>query len=340
MSGRSALQLGPPPEGYQRLNIYSRVIVDEARARGIAVEVVDAALGELRLTYRARSMTTFESLSELTSAVAFRRCDDKLLTRSVLRRAGLSIPAGRKATFDQADIGFLGAHGTIVVKPARGEQGWGITVGVTTEDALLEARDLARTFWPDVLLEEHRVGDDVRAVVIDGAVVAAAVRRPAVVTGDGRTTVAELIAQVGRAHRAKTGATRSDQSTRGDAEPVCLTVLDAGVAGMVRRAGWEPESVLPPGEIVVVSPTANVHNGATIDDVTAKVHPALAELAVAAADAVGLPVAGVDLIVDGVDQPGGTVIEVNEQPGLANHEPHPTAARFIDLLFPESASTL
>jgi hypothetical protein len=30
-------------------------------------------------------------------------------------------------------------------------------------------------------------------------------------------------------------------------------------------------------------------------------------------------------------------IEANERPGLANHEPQPTAERFIDLLFPYSA---
>ena len=53
-----------------------------------------------------RPVTTFESLSELTSAVAFRRCDDKLLTRSVLERAGLAIPAGRKASFDSTDVDF------------------------------------------------------------------------------------------------------------------------------------------------------------------------------------------------------------------------------------------
>ena len=83
--------------------------------------------------------------------------------------------------------------------------------------------------------------------------------------------------------------------------------------------------------------TANVHTGATIEDVTADLHPALVDLAVAATEVIGLPVAGVDLIVDSVDKPDGTIIEVNEQPGLANHEPHPTAARFVDLLFPSTA---
>ncbi len=54
------------PRGYERINRYTRIIVDEALDRGIAVEIRDPALGELRLTFGGRSMTTFESLSELT----------------------------------------------------------------------------------------------------------------------------------------------------------------------------------------------------------------------------------------------------------------------------------
>jgi hypothetical protein len=30
-------------------------------------------------------------------------------------------------------------------------------------------------------------------------------------------------------------------------------------------------------------------------------------------------------------------IEANERPGLANHEPQPTAERFMDFLFPQTA---
>ena len=57
----------------------------------------------------------------------------------------------------------------------------------------------------------------------------------------------------------------------------------------------------------------------------------------AVAEAIAIPVVGVDLIVVDVAQPGAVVIEANEQPGLANHEPQPTVERFVDLLFPGSA---
>jgi len=44
------------------------------------------------------------------------------------------------------------------------------------------------------------------------------------------------------------------------------------------------------------------------------------------------------LIVERVDGPEYVIIEANERPGLANHEPAPTAQRFVDLLFPNSSS--
>jgi D-alanine-D-alanine ligase-like ATP-grasp enzyme len=34
------------------------------------------------------------------------------------------------------------------------------------------------------------------------------------------------------------------------------------------------------------------------------------------------------------------IIEANERPGLANHEPQPTAERFMDLLFPHTKAGL
>ncbi len=47
---------------------------------------------------------------------------------------------------------------------------------------------------------------------------------------------------------------------------------------------------------------------------------------------------GLDFIVSAPDKPDYVVIEANERPGLANHEPQPTAERFIDFLFPQSVT--
>lgn len=76
------LFVGPLGDDHDALNPYARIIADEARRRGIVVEVVDAEGGFLRLSYGGREIVTRESLSELTSGVSVSWCDDKRVDSS------------------------------------------------------------------------------------------------------------------------------------------------------------------------------------------------------------------------------------------------------------------
>ena len=309
------------PDGYDESNVYTTIIVDEALRRGIGVEILDPATGEMRLRHGDRTMDVVQSLSPLTSAIAFVRCDDKAVTRRVLVEAGLPVPAGRVASGGADDEEFLRRHGDIVVKPARGEGGHGITVGVTDAGELADACERARASCPVVLLEERVDGDDLRVLVIDGAVVAASVRRPPTVVGDGEHTVRELI-----------------ERRNASRDPALCVPLDAITESAVRGAGSGMDEVLDADREIVVRATANLHTGGTIHDVTGSLHADHADVALRVAAALDLPVAGVDLMVERIDAPGQHVIEVNEEPGLANHAPQPTAQRYLDLLFPETAA--
>lgn len=309
------------PETVDDLNPYARIIADEAMRRGIHVEVIDAETGEMRLSHGGRSVVTRESLSEYTSAVAMSRCDDKRLTRRIVSEAGIRVPKGRLATFDEGDHAFLAEVGDVVVKPTRGEQGKGITVGVDDPADLDAALARAREQHPEVLIEQRADGDDLRLVVINGKVVAAALRRPAEVVGTGTHTIRELIETQSRRRAAATG---------GESR----IPLDEVTESTVREAGWSLDDVLGEGERLRVRRTANLHQGGTIHDVTAEVHPELCRVAVAAAEAVGIPVTGIDLLVPDVTTDEYVFVEANERPGLANHEPQPTAQAFVDFLFP------
>lgn len=311
----------PLTETIEDLNPYARIIADEAIRRGIQVKVLDAEAGELRLTHGGRTVVTREALSEYTSAVAMSRCDDKRLTRRIVSEAGISVPRGRLASFDDGDQAFLDEVGDVVVKPVRGEQGLGITVGVASPEALAGALARAREHCPHVLIEQRAPGDDLRLVVIDGSVVAAAVRRPAEVVGTGRHSVRDLIAAQSRRRAAATG---------GESHIPVDEVTEA----TVHEGGWELDQTLPEGVRLRVRRTANLHTGGTIHDVTAEVHPDLRSVAVATAAAIGIPVTGIDLLVPDLSSPEYVFIEANERPGLANHEPQPTAAAFVDFLFP------
>ncbi len=315
------LFLGPSPD--EGLNPYAKLIVDEARRRGIGVEIVDAEGGFFRLVSGGRSIACRESLSELTSGVAMSLCDDKAVTRRVLARAGVHVPAQIEADDPALLAAFLEEHRRLVVKPARGEQGRGVAVGLDTMQAVEVAVAEARQVCDRVLVEACADGEDLRLVVIDYRVVAAAIRRPAHIMGDGQSTVRDLIQRQSRRRAAATG---------GESQ----IPLDAETERALVAAGIGLDEVPAEGREIQVRRTANLHTGGTIHDVTDNVHPALIEAAVTAARTIGIPVVGIDLMVPSPRRPDYVFIEANERPGLANHEPQPTAERFVDLLFPLS----
>ncbi|WP_296816672.1 N-acetylglutaminylglutamine synthetase [Brevundimonas sp.] len=309
------------PADDEGLNPYARIIVNEARRRGIFAEVTDAEGGFFRLTHGGRSVHCRESLSELTSGVAVSICDDKAVTRRMVQRAGVRVPEQITAGDPEQLAAFVARHGSVVVKPARGEQGRGVAVGLDTLEEVEEAVAYARRFSDRVLVEEQVTGEDLRLIVIDYQLVAAAVRRPARVIGDGVTAIRGLIEHQSRRRQAATGGESS-------------IPLDAETERCVARAGYSLDDVAPEGVEIAVRKAANLHTGGTIHDVTADVHPVLVEAAVTAARAIEIPVTGIDFMVTSPSEPDYAFIEANERPGLANHEPQPTAERFVDLLFP------
>lgn len=315
------LFIGDPDD--QELNPYATIIVNEARRRGIVVEVIDAEHAFFSLSLGGRTIRCRESLSELTSGVAFSICDDKAVTRTFLQDAGLSVPDQREAGTRKENNSFLKRHRRLVVKPAHGEQGQAVSVDVRTQKALDAAIKRARLLDDRVLLEEHVDGEDLRIIVIDAEVVAAAVRRPPVITGTGRHTVRRLIEKLSR---------RRAAATAGESK----VPIDDETERVLHQDGHRLADVLPAGETVAVRKTANLHTGGTIHDVTPDLHPHLKAVAEDAARTIDIPVVGLDLIVPAVDRDEYVIVEANERPGLANHEPQPTAERFIDLLFPQS----
>ena len=285
--------------------------------------VNDEEAGLFTLTQGGRSIRCRESLSDLTSAVSMTLCQQKQLTHRLLQRQGLKTPQWRLAGTAEENAAFLAEHGALVVKPDNGEQGNGVAVNLREAAGVEQAIAEARQYDSQVLLESYHPGQDLRVVVINYQVVAAAIRQPAQVCGDGRRTVRELIEKQSRKRQA---------STDGESR----IPLDEETRRTVEDAGYTLDSVLPPNEALQVRRTANLHTGGVLLDVTEQLQPELAEAAITAARALEIPVVGMDLLVTDATQPDYVIIEANERPGLANHEPQPTAECFIDLLFPLS----
>ena len=199
---------------YDVLNPYARIIVDEAQRRGIGVDIIDAEGGFFRLTHGGRSVACRESLTSLTTAIAMSVCDDKRVTCRIVEARGVRVPqqitvedeAGAKAFVEQRDA--------VVVKPARGEQGKGVAVGLKDWTDAKAAIDYAKTICNDVIVEDFIAGVDLRIVVINYRVVAAAIRKPATIVGNGKSTVRELIERQTRRRLAATGGARGSRRRR------------------------------------------------------------------------------------------------------------------------------
>ena len=315
------LFVGDPPD--PKFNPYAEIIINEALRRGIRMSDPDPTRGFFTLSLGGRSVTCRESLTEMTSAVAVMRCDDKSLTRELLDRKGLKVPAQQSAGESAQNSEFLAEHKRIVVKPASGEQGFGVAVDITDDADMEAAIQEARKFCDNVILESYAVGQDLRIIVINGEVVAAAIRRPAEIMGTGKHSAEDLIDRLSRRRSAATGG--ESKIPKDEETERCL-----------RESGLTFQSVLEKGQVVTVRKAANLHTGGTIHDVTDTLNPVLGEAATRAAAAISIPVVGLDFIVPDEQSEDYVIIEANERPGLANHEPQPTAQKLIDFLFPHS----
>lgn len=315
--------------GDEAMNIYAGILIEEAKRRGIQVTILDEALGLFHLQHEGEQVTCRESLTDRTSAIAFMRCDDKRLTHATLKEAGIRVPRQHTYASLASAARFLAECGAVVVKPLRGEQGRGITVDVRTESELEQAVRYARQHCDEVLLEEFVEGRDTRIIVIDHRFVAAIERTPAAVSGDGCRTILQLIEEKNRVLA---------RETAGESR----IPLDSETIRVITSQGYQPDDVLPPGATLPVRRTANYHTGGTIRDVTPRISPYLREIAERASLALEIPVVGFDFLVRQTHDSSSpkeeeyVIIEANERPGLANHEPQPTAQIFIDFLFPST----
>jgi cyanophycin synthetase len=252
--------------------------------------------------------------TDRTSAVAESIAQDKELTKILLHAAGVPVPCGRPVN-DAADAwaAALEIGGAVVVKPQDGNQGKGVGVNLTTREQVEAAYAVAFKVSDEVLVERYLPGQDYRLLVIGDKLIAAARREPPMVIGDGVHTVRQLVDRVNRDPRRGVGHATSLTRIRFDDIALARLAVD----------GLTAESIPPRAMRVILRNNANLSTGGTATDVTDDVHPDFAARAIAAAQMVGLDIAGVDIVCNNVLRPleeqGGGIVELNAAPGLRMH---------------------
>ena len=290
----------------------------------------------VQLGYGAHQRRIWTAETERTSAIGEAISREKDLTKELLRACGVPVPEGRIVTdasdaWDAAeDIGL-----PVVVKPTDGNHGRGVALNLKKRADIETAFAVAKAEGSGVMVERVIAGDEHRMLVVGDRLVAAARGESLWVTGDGAGSVRELIA-----------SQINSDPRRGNNEddPLNLVKIDEDFALVLdlQRQGLTPDGVPEAGQRVLIQRNGNVSN-----DCTDEVHPEVARVVVLAARAVGLDIAGVDVVATDIGRPlaeqGGAVVEVNAGPGLLMHlkpalgEPRPVGRAIVDHLFPDDA---
>ncbi|OGY98793.1 MAG: hypothetical protein A2855_00730 [Candidatus Liptonbacteria bacterium RIFCSPHIGHO2_01_FULL_57_28] len=312
----------------------------EAAARGI--EMFEVRLFNLpRRSFVARHKGRTLAFEGLPRPARVQRSilwiDDKAEVKRRFQRAGFPVPNGRSVLSEKGALEvFSKLSKPVIVKPQEGSAGRHTAAHIENETELRAAYRSARLVAPSVVVEEELVGPVFRATLINGELAAVLQRDPPQVVGDGRSTVAELVARENK-----------NPLRRG---PV-FAEIQLGSAAAKRelaRQGLKPDSVPAAGHKVQFHFKVNWGVGGISYDVTPEIHPDNAKLFKSIGAYLGEDIVGIDFIIDDIrrsweETPPCGVIECNSLPLIGNHhfpykgEVRNVAGAVWDMVFPASA---
>lgn len=285
-------------------------------ASEIGASIEELGHGYLRIAKVDRDTIVCIDKIAVDDHLRVRAAHNKPFIQQWLGRQGL--PSARAVEYDLENLDRAlafgrRAGGAIVVKPADGEgAGRGVTTGLTTTAGIVRASIWAAAFQPKLLAEEQIAGASYRLLYLDGELCDVVRRDPPVVVGDGRRSVRELIAAENAARLA-------------DDEPTALSplVVDFDCAETLRSQGLSAAAVPRHGRRVMVKNVVNQNAARENHVVRAALHPATVALGQRLVRALGLRLAGLDLLTTDPSQPlervGGVIGEINSTPGFHHH---------------------
>lgn len=322
----------------ERLGPSTGSIVDEAIKRKIPyIRLNRHSL--VQLGYGINQCRIQATIASTTSSIAVEIACDKEETKNLLEASEIPVPRGR-IVYDEEDlkaaidkIGY-----PIVTKPVNGNHGKGATTNIKTWEDAVAGLLAAKVYGRAVICEKFITGLDFRVLVINYKFVAAALRTPAAIIGDGAHNIQQLIDIV------------NSDVRRGYGHEKVLTAIkiDGFTMDMIVKKGYTLDTVLKDKEELWLKPTANLSTGGTATDVTDFVHPTNIFMCERIARIIGLNICGIDIMASDLSTPigenGGAVLEVNAAPGFRMHLdpteglPRNVAEPVIDMLYPPGSS--
>ncbi len=316
----------------------TRAIYDAAVKKEIPVRRIGNE-NMIRLGVGKYSRMIEAALSDGPRCLNVDMAGDKNLTKQILAESGIPVPAGEVVYTLKAALLFAQQIGyPVVIKPCDANQGKGVTINISNEEAAIEAFMDAIQYSKSVIVEKYIRGKDYRLLVVGDKVVAVSERRPPFVTGDGEHSIRQLVEL----------ENENPMRGYGHEKPLTKIVIESNVRRVLQKNGLHEEQIIPFGKTVYLRENGNLSTGGTARDCTDELYPVNALIAVESARLLGLDIAGIDITAEDISQPiyggNGAVIEVNAAPGLRMHlfpsagKSRDVGAEIVDMLFPEGTN--
>jgi cyanophycin synthetase len=313
-------------------------IVDEAVSRNIPFirlnnqSLVQLGYGKNQVRFRA-------TMTDKTSSIAVDLASNKEETKKMLTDAAIPVANGMCISdISEIETVINRVGFPLVFKPLDGNHGKGASINVKTKEEAFVAFEHAKKYSRKIIVEKFISGFDFRILVINHRFIAAALREPAHVIGDGVSTIAQLI------------EIENQDERRGYGHENVLTEIsiDRETHDELSKLNFTLKTILEKGKVCHLKGTANLSTGGTSTDVTDIVHPNNIFIFERISRVIGLDICGIDVMASNLNEPlevtGGVVLEVNAAPGFrmhlapANGLPRNVAAPVIDMLYPVGKS--
>ena len=243
----------------------------------------------------------------------------KDLTSKVLSNAGLPVPAYRMVASRKEAVAAAEALGyPLVVKPSDASRAENVSLWLEDAEAVGEAYGLCGPDGTPAMVERQIEGEPYRLLVLGGQAIAAGRHKVPFVTGDGQSTIDQLIA----IHDARAALPVEDGYRR--FYPFDREYYTAQTARRLEAQNLTPDSIPEVGREVLLGYLPQRNRGGLYVDCTDRIHPGLMRMAEEVSRVIGSPTLGLDIVTTDVSQPPGSVPlainEVNSAPIPYSHE--------------------
>jgi glutamate--cysteine ligase len=302
-----------PLEGYENFEATTQIIIAEILRRNLPFEIIDADNNLIAVKYNNKEYIIHEgTISDANSLIAYWISNDKWMSRQFLKRKGIRQASGILLARNYQPEQLNSINFPAVVKPADTDHGIAVSTNIQNREDLQLAISAAFSHSEKVIVEEYFKGQEYRFLVIDEKVRAIAYRVPANVTGDGQSTIKQLI----------------DQKNKGRGtdyrHPLLKITIDEEVYRHLKALSLTPQSILKDGEKIYLRNNSNLSTGGDSIDVTDDMPDFYKDVAVKSAQAAGLNIAGIDIIIGDMTKTPSTknyiVVELNAPAMLSMHD--------------------